>query len=408
MQETKFRETESLIRRKIEEYRDWMIANRRNMHQNPEVGDQEFETTDRIEQLLQEMGMETERPLATGVLGLLDPGRADGRVVALRADIDALPIPEETDLPFKSKKPGLMHACGHDVHTAAVLCTAKILSDPEVRPLLTAPVRFIFQPAEETDGGAARLIAAGCLEHPMVDHVLGLHVAPEFPAGTIATKYGYTHATSDMFDIVIHGEKAHGAYPHHGVDAILVAAHIITAIQGITGRSIDTMEPCVITVGSLHSGEACNVVPDYAVMNGTMRTTAPQTRETAMKRMEEVVQGVATAFGATAELIWKPGYISLHNEDTVTATLIDTAKRLLGSDHVFLKPYPSMGVEDFSFYAAERPSTFFFLGTGFPDREKNYDIHHGLFEVDERALDTAVLMETMSVLRLMSGDLAHR
>lgn len=388
------------IAEKLEEYRDWMLQVRRRLHRFPETGDEEYETTEYIEGLLSEMGIETFRPLQTGVLGVLKGNGQGGKCIALRADIDALPVQEETDLPFKSERAGFMHACGHDMHMAALLCAARILSD--MRASLTGTVKFFFQPAEETDGGAERMIKAGCLENPRVDHVLGYHVAPEYPAGTIAVRYGYTHASSDMFDITVRGVKSHGAYPDEGVDAIVAASQIVTAVQSIVSRNVLSTDPCVITVGKFHAGTAGNVIADRAELSGTMRTTTADTREKAMRRLREVSEGVAAAMGAEASVSYRPGYIAQRNDDAVMDAVVETARECIGEENIFNKKDPSMGVEDFAFYSRERPSAFFFVGTGFQDRV-NYGIHHGKFEADESALDVAVLIEVMSCLRLMNS-----
>lgn len=392
--------TQEWVREKIAEYRDWMIGVRRHLHRYPETGDEEFETTAYIEKLLNEMGIETSKPLPTGVLGVLRAGGQGGKCIALRADIDALPVQEETELPFKSEREGFMHACGHDMHMAALLCTAKILAD--CREELTGDVKFIFQPAEETDGGADRMIKAGCLEHPRAEHVLGYHVAPEYPTGTIAVKYGYTHASSDMFDIIVKGVKSHGAYPDEGVDAIVAASHIVTAVQSIVSRNVVSTDPCVITIGKFHGGSAGNVISDRAELVGTMRTTTAQTRELAMRRLKETAENVAKAMGAEAAVNFRPGYIAQKNDDGVMDLFIETASECIGAENILTKEHPSMGVEDFAFYSHERPSAFFFVGTGYRDR-KNYGIHHGKFEADESALDIAVLLEVMTCLRLMNS-----
>lgn len=400
---TKNDQIRKLIKSKLEENREWMITARRHLHMYPEVGDEEFKTTEYIEALLNETGIKTQRLLPTGLVGILEApeGAAGGKCIAIRADIDALPMPEETGLEFCSRNPGVMHACGHDMHMAALLCTAKIFSDTEVRKLLTAPVKFIFQPAEETDGGADRMIKAGCLESPHVDHVIGYHVDPELIAGTIGTKHGYTHASSDMFDITVHGVKSHGAYPDEGVDAIVAASQIVTAVQSIVARNIGAVDSCVITIGKFHAGTAGNIICDLAELTGTMRTTSAQTRERAMKRLEEVATGVAAAMGASAEVRFRPGYIAQHNDDAVVDKLNEVAAEVIGSENIITKEHPSMGVEDFAFYAAERPSAFFFVGTGYEGR-KNYGIHHGKFEADESALDTAVQLEVLTALKLMN------
>ena len=388
----------------LENCRDWMLELRHHLHRHPELSDEEKETTAYLEKELNAMGIRTQRLLDTGLVGILDApeGLSGGKCIALRADIDALPIQEETDLEFRSVNDGVMHACGHDMHMAALMGTARILSSPEFRSRLTAPVKFFLQPAEETDGGADRMIKAGCLENPGVDHVIGCHVAPENLAGQIATKHGYTHASSDMFEVKVHGVKSHGAYPSEGVDAITAAAQIVTALQTITSRNVEATEPCVITIGKLHAGTAGNIVCDLAEMAGTIRITSAATRQTVLRRVEEICTGVARAMGARAEVKFKPGYISQHNDDFTVDIVNEAAAAVVGPENVLIRDNPVMSVEDFAFYAAERPSAFFFLGTGYPDRV-NFGLHHERFEADESALDVAVKTEVLSIIKLMNS-----
>lgn len=390
--------TQNWIKKKIDEYREWMIEVRRHLHRFPETGDQEFETTKYIQSLLEEMGIKTENILPTGVVGILEAGRQGGKCIALRADIDALPIQEETDLPFRSERDGYMHACGHDMHMAGLLCAARILSD--CRDQLTAPVKFFFQPAEETEGGAERMVKAGCLSNPEVHHVLGWHAFPEYPAGTVVVKYGYTHASSDLFDITVRGVKSHGAYPEAGVDAILAASQIVVSLQTIVSRNIAASDPCVITIGKFHSGTAPNIISDRAEISGTIRTASPSVRQRVLERLKETAENTAKALGAEAVVRFRPGYIAQKNDDAVVELIEKTALDCLGPEKVFHQELTSMGVEDFAFFSREKPSAFFFVGTGYPDRH-NYGIHHGRFEANEDALDTAVLTEVMACLRLM-------
>ena len=380
-------------------YRERILEIRRHLHRYPETGDQETETTAYLCDLMQELGYRVERPLEPGLAAVLDVPRAGGRCVGLRADIDALPIREECDLEFRSAHPGIMHACGHDIHTASLAGAAMLLSDPEVRGLLTAPVKLFFQPAEETDGGARRMIEAGALERPHVDCMAAFHCEPSMVAGTVGVKYGYTRASSDMFDIRIRGKSAHGAYPETGTDAIVAASAVVTAVQSILSRNINAFEPCVITIGVFHAGSAGNVVCDEAFLSGTMRTVSPEVRDQAMKRLVRVAEGVAASYGASAEVTFRPGYIALLNDQEMTDLLKKTATELLGPERVVMMNQAMMSVDDFSFFAKQVPSVYFFAGSGYEDRE-NYGLHHGKFEADERMLDTTVPLEALAVLAM--------
>ncbi len=393
------------IRNKYLEYRDEIIDVRRHLHAHPETGDQEIETTEYLVERLQQRGLHIERSLPTGLTAVLEPDPEcvkKGACVGIRADIDALPISEQCDLPFRSQNEGVMHACGHDVHTAAAVGAALILSDPDIRPMLTAPVKFIFQPAEETDGGALRMIEGGCLTSPDVDCMVSFHCEPSLPAGEIAVRSGYTRASSDMFDIRITGKSSHGAYPEDGVDAIAAASAVVSGIHTIVSRNINAFEPCVITIGMFHAGTAENIVCDEAVLSGTMRTVSPDVREHAMQRIREVASGTAQAFGARAQVAFRPGYAALMNDPTVTAVLRSCGEQMAGGEHVHGMEQAMMSVDDFSFFARELPSVYFFAGTGFPGRE-NAGLHHGAFEVNESVFDTVVPLEVMTALTLQKG-----
>ncbi len=390
------------IQNKYLQYREEIVAVRRHLHAHPETGDREVETTEYLVERMEQCGLRVERTLPTGLTAILEPepgSRKQGACVGLRADIDALPISELCDLPFRSQKEGVMHACGHDVHTAAAVGAALILSDPDIRPFLTAPVKFIFQPAEETDGGALRMIDAGCLESPDVDCMVSFHSEPSLPAGEIAVRSGYTRASSDMFDIRITGKSSHGAYPEDGVDAIAAASAVVSAIHTIVSRNINAFEPCVITIGKFQAGTAENIVCDEAVLSGTMRTVSPSVREHAMQRIREVASGTAQAFGARADVVFRPGYAALMNDPVVTGVLRSCAQQLIGGEHVHTMEQAMMSVDDFSFFAREVPSVYFFAGTGFPRRE-NAGLHHGAFEVNESVIDPAVPLVVMTALTL--------
>ena len=274
-----------------------------------------------------------------------------------------------------------------------------VLSDPEIRSELKAPVKFIFQPAEETDGGALRMIEKGVLESPHVDCMTAFHCEPSLPAGSVGIRYDYTRASSDMFDIYIRGKNAHGAYPETGADAIVAASAVVSAVQSIVSRNINAFEPCVITIGVFRAGSAGNVVCEEAFLSGTMRTVSPQIRDHSMNRLKEIAEGVAASYGTTAEVVFRPGYIALWNHPETTEILQQTAIALLGEEHVKMMDQAMMSVDDFSFFADRVPSVYFFAGSGYHDRE-NFSLHHGLFEADESMLDTTVPLEVMAVLEM--------
>lgn len=387
----------SIINDLAEEAEDWAIELRRFFHQWPELGHEEFKTSDKIRQELIDLGIETESMLKTGIIGVLK-GAKPGKVIALRADMDGLEIEEQTSLPFASARKGVMHACGHDVHMAVLLGTARVLS--EIREELCGSVKFIFQPAEETTGGAEGMIKKGCLENPKVDYMLGLHVKPELPAGTLGVRYGKVHASSDMFKILVQGAKGHGAHPEQGIDAILCAAQIITSLQGIVSRNISPLKSAVISVGTIHGGSARNIIADHVVLEGTIRTLERGNREYLKERLREVVRFVAKANMVKGEIAFKRGYSPLINDNLVVDTIKEAAIYGDAVDKIIELKEPTMGVDDFSAFLERVPGAFFFLGSGYKDKD-NPGLHTGNFEVDERCIKTGILAEILSTLKLM-------
>ena len=382
-----------------EEVEKWAIGLRRQLHRWPELGNEEFNTNAKIKYELNELGIETEQLLKTGIVGTLKGGKP-GKVIALRSELDALQIEEEIPLDFASERKGYMHACGHDVHMAVLLGTARVLS--EIREELSGIVKFIFQPAEETTGGAARMIKRGCLENPKVDYILGLHVKPELPAGTVGIKYGKVHASSDMFKITIAGAKSHGASPNQGVDAIYVAAQIITSLQGIVSRNINPLKSAVISIGTIEGGNSRNVIADEVILEGTIRSLDRGNREFLKERIRSIVRLVSMANMARGKVEFEKGYSQLINDNLIVDVIKDAAVYGNNVEKIIELKEPTMGVDDFSFFLEKVPGAFFFLGSGFKDRE-NPGLHTGNFEIDERCIKTGILAETLTILKLMEG-----
>ena len=304
-------------------------------------------------------------------------GRRQGQVVAVRADIDALPIQEETGLPFASRVPGVMHACGHDFHTAAVIGAALLLKERESE--LSGTVRFLFQPAEEKATGARKVIQSGALAG--VSAVVGLHNKPDLPVGTVGIKGGPLMAAADGFVVEVEGYGTHAAVPEAGIDPIVAAAHIVTALQSIVSRNVSPLQSAVISVTKLHSGTSWNIISDRAVLDGTVRTFDEEVRARVLKRFEQVVEGVAAALGAKASVRWVEGPPPVINDDGL-ALLGREAAAAAGLQAV--EPLPSPAGEDFAFYQKEVPGLFAFLGTSGPR-----EWHHPEFDADERALPLA-------------------
>lgn len=364
-------------------FREWLVEIRRDLHRHPEVDFDLERTASLVERQLSDFGIPTERLAGTAVVGLLRGG-SPGPVVGFRADMDALRLEDAKEVPYASTVPGKMHACGHDAHTAMLLGAARLLAARRDR--LSGSVKFFFQPAEETDGGALPMIREGAMEAPEVDAVFGIHVAPEFPTGTIGLSYGKLHAASDMFDLVIEGRGSHGAEPHLGVDALAVGCQVVSALQQITSRELDPLNPAVVTVGTFRAGSERNILAGRAEMKGIIRTLDPQTRSWAKERVRAVVEGVAGSLGARAELKYIEGYPCVINDSRLAAFVESTAGKVLGSGCVARIERPSMGVDDFAYFVQDKPGVFFMLGVGNHEKGTDHPLHTNLFDVDEDCL----------------------
>jgi len=384
------------------EIEDWLIEVRRDFHKNPELGMEEYRTSERIIEYLEEMGIEYKRGVAkTGVVGIIRGGQK-GKTVALRADMDALPIEDKKNLDYKSKISGKMHACGHDAHMTILLGAAKILND--MRNELKGNVKLFFQPAEETLGGAKPMIQEGVMDNPKVDAVFGLHVAPEIPVGKIGIKYGKMNASSDSIKILIHGESTHGAYPHSGVDAIMISGHIITALQTIVSRNIDPRNSAVVSLGIIKGGTQGNIICDRVEMIGTVRTLDPSTRNRVLENIKRIVTNISTSMGGRGEVIIEEGYISLINDNPMVKIVEDNAKALLGDEGVKIIEEPSLGVEDFAYFLQKAPGAFYRLGCGNIEKGIVYDGHNSLFDIDEECLTIGAAMQVENTLRILNND----
>ncbi|PQZ57210.1 MULTISPECIES: M20 peptidase aminoacylase family protein [Bacillus] len=351
-----------------------LISIRRHLHENPELSYEEFETTKAIKNWLEEANITIiDSNLETGIIAEI-AGNKNGPVVALRADIDALPIQEETDLPYTSKIQGKMHACGHDFHTAAMLGAAYLLKEKEAS--LNGTVRFIFQAAEESGNGACKVVEAGHLKN--VQAVFGMHNKPDLPVGTIGIKDGPLMAGVDRFEIEIHGVGTHAAVPDAGVDPIVASSQIVMALQTIVSRNISSSHNAVVSVTNIHSGNTWNVIPEKATLEGTVRTFQAETREKIPALMERIIKGISDALGVKTEFRFYPGPPAVHNDKVLTNLSVQIAEQM---DLNVISPTPSMAGEDFSFYQQETPGSFVFMGTS-----GTHEWHHPAFTVDEKAL----------------------
>ena len=368
-----------------------VIAWRRDIHANPELGMQEFRTAALVAEHLESLGIEVETGVGgTGVVGILRGGR-EGPVVALRADMDGLPVTEQTDLPFASKatamwqgrEVGVMHACGHDNHVAILMGVASVLS--EMQDELPGTVKFLFQPAEEGPGGAEPMIADGAFDNPRPDAVFGLHVFPA-PVGAIMYRAGGMLASADNLRIVVRGTQTHGAMPWRGVDPILTASHIVVGLQTVVSRQVDlTRAPAIVTVGQIEGGNRGNIIPDSVVMVGTIRSLDPDMRTQLHDRIRRTAEGIAASQGAEAEVTIDLGYPVTVNDPALTQQMLPSVRRVAGPGVVEMPP--ATGAEDFSYFAEMAPGFFIGLGVTPPeDPSMGHPNHSPLFYADERAL----------------------
>ena len=365
----------------IQAIKKTIIKTRRDFHKHPELSFKEFRTSRIVAEKLESFGIKVKRNIGkTGVVGILK-GEKNGSTVALRADMDALPIQETGNASYKSINDGIMHACGHDAHTAMLLGAAEVLSKSKNK--IKGEVHFIFQPAEEGYAGAKFMIADGAIDG--VDEIYGLHVWNYQKSGTVGIKSGAVMAAADIFTIKIKGIGGHGATPQGTVDCVIVASHLIQALQTIVSRNTNPLESTVVTVGQINGGYNFNIIADEITLKGTARAYTCKNKELIKKRMKEIIKGVEKTFGATINLNYKDGYPPVINDEYMTQNVKKIARRIVG-DNVVL-PYLSMGGEDFSYFANKVPGCFFFLGTS-PKKSKPMSIpqHCSHFDIDEDAM----------------------
>jgi amidohydrolase len=377
---------------------DEVIGWRRRLHQNPELSFKEEETSRFVYETLESFGLQLSRPTPTSVVGRLI-GEEPGRTVALRADMDALPIEEENDFEFVSKNPGVMHACGHDGHTAMLLGTAKILSG--MREEIRGEVRFLFQHAEELyPGGAQEMVEAGVMEG--VDAILGIHLWSQLEVGRIGVVYGPMLAAPDTFKIVIKGRGGHAAMPHQTADSIAIGAQVVTNLQHLVSRNTDPLDNVVVSVTKFAGGTTHNVIPGSVEMIGTVRTLDEEVREKVPKTMERIVGGITAAHDASYELEYQRGYRPVINDEEVTRVVEETAREVFG-EAALERMRPLMGGEDFSAYQQVTPGTFVFIGAGNEEKGITAPHHHPRFTVDEDALLIGVKMFVNTAFGLLDA-----
>ena len=416
-------ELNKFIKENVDKIYDEMVKIRRTIHMNPELGDEEFETSKLIKEFLAKNNIEFFEIINTGVVATIyndDEKNGKNHTVATRADIDALPIFEENDVEYKSKNLGKMHACGHDTHTTIQLGVAKVLA--ENKDKWNGTVRFFFQPAEETDGGADRMIKGGALKFEKrsagnsdfedkeknskgsgrkIDAFFALHMAPEIELGKIGVRYGKAHATSAMFKLTVNGISSHAALPHKGVDAILIGAKVVEFLQSIVSRKIDPREEAVITVGSFKGGEAENVVCDKVEMRGTIRTMSQETRSFIIETMKRDLPKFVEGLGGSIDVNIREGYAPVINNEEITKILEENVVDLYGKESLEIINEARMDVEDVSYFLNEIKGTFFRLGTKNEEKGLIYGLHHPKFNIDEESLKIGMGMQLKNILEFL-------
>lgn len=396
--------TATTIKQDFDEILPGVIADRRHFHENPELAFEEFKTAAYVAERLEQLGVEDIKTGVggTGVTGLIRGNKGDGKVIMLRADMDALPIHEEVDAEYKSKVDGKMHACGHDAHTAMLLGVARILM--QKRDSFKGAVKVLFQPAEEVPpGGAIEMIRDGALENPKVDAAIGLHVASDMPAGQIGWRVGPGSGGSDRFRAVIQGKGGHAARPQSSVDPVVIAAQVVLALQTLVARETDPMDSAVLSTTAILAGDAFNVIPDTAELRGTVRTIDPETRARMEKRVPEVINGIAAALGAEVDFTYIKGYPSVQNDPEITEIVRKAAVEVAGEDMVIESPL-GLGGEDFSYFSLEVPAAFIRCGTRNEERGIVWGHHHPKFDVEEEGFVNGMATMATAAMNFLNED----
>ncbi len=391
------------LRDEIEEWLPELIETRRDFHRNPEMGLEEVRTSGIVAERLRAIGFTdiTTGIGVTGVKAVLRGGKP-GRTLLLRADMDALPIEEENDVEYRSTVKGVMHACGHDGHTAMLLSAARALYAR--RDEIPGTIVFCFQPAEEGRGGARRMVEDKVLEDPAVDAAIGLHLMSTLPLGTATIIPGPAMAAADGFNVTIQGRGGHGAMPHTTIDALVIAAEVVSTLQYLVAREVNAQQSAVVSVGTLHAGTtAGNIIADTATMSGTVRWFDKEVGDLLAERIPQVIQGIATSLRGSADINYRRGVKATVNDPAVAALVQAALSEVVGTDNVYTGP-PLMGSEDFAEFTDRVPSAFFFVGAADPDSDVRVDHHHPRFDIHEGSLPLGVEMMTIAALRWLEAN----
>jgi amidohydrolase len=389
-------EPTTAIRNATQRIEPALIEIRRDIHANPELGFEEIRTAGVVARELSRLGIAHQTGIGrTGVVGLIEGGRP-GPVLAIRADMDALPIEERTGLPFASTKPGLMHACGHDIHTTTLIGVATVLK--ELAPQLAGTIKLVFQPAEEGIGGMQAMIADGVMDGPKVDLALGFHNHPEIPVGRFGFVHGACLAAADRFDIVVRGKSGHAAYPHHAIDPIVAAAMLVAQLQTVVSREVRPTHPAVVTVGAINGGTTYNIIPDACLIKGTVRTLHPPARDAAEAAIKRLAAGMLEGMRVVCDVDYRRGVPPLRNTDSVLEPTVAAVRQQLGD--VIDEFEPSLGGEDFALMADLVPAFQLRVGSSQPGRSDR--LHNSAYQPDERCIGFGVQALSRAALELLA------
>lgn len=381
--------------------KDQLITWRRDFHSHPELDYELFRTNEKIKAFLEGEGIEYTIVAKTGICAIIK-GAKSGKTIALRGDMDALPLQDEKKCEYASKVNGKMHACGHDAHTTILMGVAKLLN--AVKSELSGNIKLFFEPAEETTGGARLMIAEGVLENPKVDAVIGLHVDEAIEAGQIGVKKDVVNAASNPFTIKIKGKGGHGAHPDTTVDPVVISCNVVNALQTIISRELPPVDPGVITIGYIHGGTAQNIIPEEVKIGGIIRTMKTEHRAYVKKRLREITEGIVSAMRGSCEITIEESYPCLYNDDEILNVVKGSAEEVIGKDNINILQNPSMGVESFAYFSLERPSAFYYLGCRNEARGIVNPAHGSLFDVDEACIPIGVAIQCTAAVNYLQKN----
>lgn len=384
--------------------KDELIEIRRDFHRNPELGFELHRTSQKVREFLEREGIEYRVIAETGIEAIIrgEKPNVKEKTIAIRADMDALPLMDKKNTLYSSKELGKMHACGHDAHTTMALGAAKIMNS--IKSEFSGNIKVLFEPAEETVGGARPMIAEGVLENPYVDAIIGCHVDEGSPVGTIGIKNDVVYAASNPFNITIYGKGAHGASPHKSIDPILIGSNVVVALQTLVSREVSPTSPAVVTIGTFNGGTAQNIIPEEVTISGIIRTMKLEDRQYVKERLVEITESVVKAFRGSCKIDIQESYPCLYNNDDMYKFFHKVASNTIGNENINFVKEPTMGVESFAYFSLERPAMFYWLGCGNKERGIIHPAHSSLFDIDEDCILVGVALHCATAYEFLNNN----